>query len=184
MHMCQLKIILMAQKTVSVRNWNRCLITSQHTMWDFCKEIIMQRWREKIFSKCQWRMRVELTPWSKVFHEKLRGVQLVKKFSTLYGSWRFISMFTRASYLFLPWSWSIQLMPYQPISLRFFLILPFHLYQGLPSCLFSSGFSHHNPVCMCLVSHNSYMPHLSHPSWFGYLTNIWWGVQTLQLLNM
>jgi len=46
----------------------------------------MKSWRDNIFSKWQWRMRVELTPWSKVFHEKLTGVHLVEKFPTLYGS--------------------------------------------------------------------------------------------------
>ena len=90
--------------------------------------------------KWQWRMKFERTPWSKVFHEKLTGFHLVKKLPTLYGSWRFIVMFTRSGYFSLPWSWSIQLIPYQPISLWSFLTLSSHLSQGLPSGLFSSGF--------------------------------------------
>jgi hypothetical protein len=161
MHMSQLKIILMTQKTVSVKNWSRYLITSIHTIWDFCEEIIMKSWRDKIFSKWQWRMRAELTLWSKVFHEKLTGFHLVKKFPTLYGSWRLIAMFTRAGYFSLPWSWSIQLMPYQPISLRSFLILSSHLSQGLPSGLFSSGFptiTLYAPVLFPIIL--SYLIHL------------------------
>jgi hypothetical protein len=35
-----------------------------------------------------------LTPWSKVFLEKLTGLQLVKKFPAFYGTTRFITAFT------------------------------------------------------------------------------------------
>jgi len=40
-----------------------------------------------------------LTPWSRVLPEKLTGSQLVKKFSALFGTRRFISAFTTAPLL-------------------------------------------------------------------------------------
>jgi hypothetical protein len=38
----------------------------------------------------------ELTPWSRVLLEKLRVTQLLKKFLTLYGIQRFITVFKTA----------------------------------------------------------------------------------------
>jgi hypothetical protein len=40
-----------------------------------------------------------LTPWSRVLLEKQTGLQLVKKFSTFYGTQRFITAFTSARHL-------------------------------------------------------------------------------------
>jgi len=37
-----------------------------------------------------------LTPWRRVLLEKLTVTQLVKKLPIFYGTWRFITMFTRA----------------------------------------------------------------------------------------
>jgi hypothetical protein len=42
-----------------------------------------------------------LTPWSRVFLEKLTGSQLVKKFTAFYGRRRFITAFTSACHLSL-----------------------------------------------------------------------------------
>jgi hypothetical protein len=42
-----------------------------------------------------------LTPWSRIFCEKLTGPQLVQKFPTFYGTRRFITAFTRAHHLSL-----------------------------------------------------------------------------------
>ena len=42
-----------------------------------------------------------LTPWSRVFLEKLTGLQLVKKFPAFYGIRRFITVFTIARHLSL-----------------------------------------------------------------------------------
>jgi len=42
-----------------------------------------------------------ITPWSRVFFEKLTGSQPVKKFPTFYGNRRFITAFTRARHVFL-----------------------------------------------------------------------------------
>ena len=68
-----------------------------------------------------------LTPWSRVFLEKLTGSQLVKKFPAFYGTPRFITAFTSARHLSLSWTSSIQSTPPHPTSCRSILILSSHL---------------------------------------------------------
>ena len=52
-----------------------------------------------------------LTPCSRVLHKKVIGSQLVKKFPTIYGTWRSIATFTTARHhLSLSWARSIQSM--------------------------------------------------------------------------
>ena len=81
-----------------------------------------------------------LTPCSRVLLQKLTGLQLVKKFLSFYGIWKFIIAFTSARQLSLSWARSIQSMPLHPTSWRSILLLSSHLRLGLPSCLFPSGF--------------------------------------------
>ena len=81
-----------------------------------------------------------LTPCSRVLLEKLTGSQLVKKFPTFYGTWRFITAFTSACHLFLSWASLIQSTPPHPTSWRSILIVSSHLGLSLPSGLFPSGF--------------------------------------------
>jgi hypothetical protein len=51
-------------------------------------------------------------------------MQLLKNFPTLYGTWRFITMFTRALHWSLSWNRSIQSIPPHPIYLRSILYYP------------------------------------------------------------
>jgi hypothetical protein len=80
------------------------------------------------------------SPWSRVFLEKLTSSQLVKKFPTFYGTWRFITAFTCPCHLSLSWASLIQSMPPHPTAWRSILILSTYLHLGLPSGLFPSSF--------------------------------------------
>jgi hypothetical protein len=73
-----------------------------------------------------------LTPRSRVLLEKLTVAHLVKKFSTFYGIYRFIIVFTRSSH----WSPS-----WHPTCLKSILLSCCHPCLGLPSGLFASSFS-------------------------------------------
>ena len=81
-----------------------------------------------------------LTPWSRVVLEKLTGSHPVKKLPAFYGTRMFITAFTNARYLSLSWARSIQSIPPYPTAWRSTLILSSHLWLGLPSGLFPSGF--------------------------------------------
>ena len=81
-----------------------------------------------------------LTPWSRVPLENLTGSQLVKIFSIFCGTRRFITAFTSARHLSLPWASSIQSMPPYPTSWRSILILLSDLRLSPPSGLLPSGF--------------------------------------------
>ena len=59
-----------------------------------------------------------LTIWSRVLLQKLTGIQLVKKFPAIYGTWRFITTFTSAHHLSLSWASLIQSIPPHPTSWR------------------------------------------------------------------
>jgi hypothetical protein len=93
-----------------------------------------------------------LTPWSRILLKKLTGSQLVKKLPTFNGSWRFITVFTKAHHLPLYWDRSFQSIPSpHPTSWRCIWILYPDLCLGLICGLFPSGF----PTKPCL--------HLSSP---------------------
>ena len=101
-----------------------------------------------------------LTPWSRVFIEKLTGFQLVKKFPAFYGSRRFLTTFTSARHLYLSWASSTQSIPPHSPSWRSILLLSSHLSLRLPSGLFASGFptktlntSLLSPICATCPTH-------------------------------
>ena len=73
-----------------------------------------------------------LIPWSRVLLEKLTGSRLVKKFPAFYGTRKFITAFSSARPLNLPWARPIQSMPPYPTYWRSILLLPSHLLLGLP----------------------------------------------------
>jgi hypothetical protein len=97
-----------------------------------------------------------LTPWSRVFPEKLICCQLVKKFPAFYGTQRFITAFAYARHLSLSWARSIHSIPYHSTSWRSTLILFFHLSLVLPSSRFPS-FPHQNTVCPSPIPHTCYI---------------------------
>jgi hypothetical protein len=68
-------------------------------------------------------------------------------FPKFYGTWKFITVFTRALHWSLSWARSIQSIKSHPIPLR----LSTHLRLGLPSGVFPSGLSHQYPTCIPLL---------------------------------
>jgi len=48
----------------------------------------------------------------------------------------------------------------------------------------SFRFPHQNPVCTSPLPNTCYMFRASHPSWFDYPKNIWWGVEIIKFLIM
>ena len=93
----------------------------------------------------------------------------------IYGTWRYITAFTRACHMPLFWARSIQSMPTHPTFWISNLILGM---PGFPSCLF--------PSCACTpsVPHLCYMPCPSFFSRFYHLNNNGWGMQIIKLLIM
>ena len=77
-----------------------------------------------------------LTAFSRVLLEKLTGLQVVKKFPTLYETRRCITAFTSARRMSLSLASSIQSIPIHTISWRSILILSSHPHLGLPSGFF------------------------------------------------
>ena len=145
--------------------------------------------KDRILSDCNHTQKIFrnlLSQWSRVLLEKTTGSQLVKKFPTYYGTWRFITVFTSACHLSLSSARSIQSMPpptpiplpedpssyYPPIYARVFQVVSF------------PHFPHQNPVCTSPLPSTYYMPHPSHSSQFDHPNNIWLGVQIIKLLMM
>ena len=115
-------------------------------MWQRVRLLEKYIYAETFVSICQitWRLTYllthSLTPWRRVLLEKLTGSQLLKKLPSFYGTRRFITAFTSARHLSLPWASSIQSIHPHPTSCRSILILSFYLRLGLPGGLFTSGF--------------------------------------------
>ena len=81
-----------------------------------------------------------LTPWCRVFLEKLTGLRLVKKLPAFHGTRRFITALTSFRHLSLSWASPLQSIYTLPTSWRSILILSAHLRLALPSGLLPSGF--------------------------------------------
>ena len=73
-----------------------------------------------------------LTPWCRVFLEKLTDLQLVKKFPAFHGTRRFITALTSVRHLSLSWASPIQSIYPHSNSWRSILISPTHLCLVLP----------------------------------------------------
>jgi hypothetical protein len=80
-----------------------------------------------------------LTPWSTVLLEKLPGSAASQEIPCIFGTRRFITVFTSARHQTLSWANPIQSPQPPPTSWRSILILSSHLRLGLPSGLFPSG---------------------------------------------
>jgi len=81
-----------------------------------------------------------LTLWNRVILENLRVRQIVKKFRSLYGNWKFISVFTKSPQMSLSCARPIQCTP-RSFFLKIHLILPSLLSLGLRILLHSAGFT-------------------------------------------
>jgi hypothetical protein len=88
-------------------------------------------------------LRLEHLPWQCheiiVLTHKLVLCQHVKKFTTLFETLRFITVFTRSCHSILPWVSSIQPTFSYPILSRLILIISSHLRLSLSSVAFSSN---------------------------------------------
>ena len=108
-----------------------------------------------------------LTPWCRVFLEKLTGLQLVKKLPAFHGTRRFITALTSVLPVSLYWASPIQYVHPHPTSWRSILILATHLRVGLPSGLFPSGSP---PSPYTTPSPHPYAPHAQPISFFSILS--------------
>ena len=123
-----------------------------------------------------------LTPWGKIFFEKLTSLKLVNTFPTFYGTRRFITTFTSAHQLSL--SEPARSSPYPHIPLpESILILSSHLCLCLPSGL-SLRYPHQNLEYAFPLPYTSYMPHPLHSSRFYHPKNIVSAVQIIKFLVM
>ena len=64
-----------------------------------------------------------LTPWGRVLLEKLTGSAAIQEIPRIFGTWRFITVFTSVRHLSLSWANSIQSPQPPPTSWRSILIL-------------------------------------------------------------
>ena len=115
-----------------------------------------------------------MTSWCIILLDKLTDSQLVKKFPTFHGAWRFITTFSSVRHLSLSWARSIQFMPNHRTSWIFILILSYHLRLELPSGLFPPGFPTKTPYTPLL---SPYVLHMGRG--FDYPNNVGWGYRSL-----
>jgi hypothetical protein len=103
-----------------------------------------------------WLTETNLTPWSRVTPKKPTGSQIVKKLPPFYGNRRFITAFTKARHLSLPWARSTQSMiPSHFPKIQFNIILPFipESFKSSPSL----RFPHQDPVCTSPLPYTCYI---------------------------
>jgi len=117
-----------------------------------------------------------LTPWEdRVLPSSEANSRSATQIFSFYGTWIFITVFTRPRHLSLSWARCIQSRPFQAISFEI------HSYIILPSTPRSFD---QNFVYVSRLSHACYMPLPSYPPWLDYPDNIWWTVQVMKFLIM
>ena len=107
-----------------------------------------------------------LTPWSRVLLEKLTGSAASQEIPRIFGTRRFITVFTSAHHQPLSWANSIQSPKPPPTSWRSILTLSSHLRLGLPNGLFASGFLTRT---LCTTLPSPYAQHVAPISFFSIL---------------
>jgi hypothetical protein len=121
----------------------------------------------------------QITSWSKVLLEQLIVAQLVKKFPTLYGTPRFIIMFTRVRYRAIPWASWIQ------STLHFFKV-HFNIILSSTSSslkqLHPIKFSDYNITCTSHLPHWMFHALAISPLPFGHPNNTWRREKTMEPL--
>jgi hypothetical protein len=100
-----------------------------------------------------------------------------------YGTWRFITVFTRVLHWSLSRVRSIESIPPHPVPQRSILMLSTHQCLGLPSGLFPTGFPIKTLYAFLFSPHACYMPCPSHPR-VDHCNYTWWRVQVMKLLIM
>jgi len=103
-----------------------------------------------------------LTPGSRVLLEKLTGFQLVKKFPAFYITLTFITAFTSACHLSLPWASLIQSIPPTSHFLKIHLNIILPSMPGFQQWSLSLRFPRLNPVYISPLPHTRYIHRTSH----------------------
>jgi len=119
-----------------------------------------------------------LTPWCRVLHEQLTGLQLVKKFPAFHGTRRFITALTSVRHL----SILGQLNPVHIPTSHLLEIHPNIIHPSTPRSpqwSFSLRFPHQDPIHSPLLTHTRHMHSPSHSSRFYHPHDIGWGVQII-----
>jgi hypothetical protein len=88
---------------------------------------------------------MQLTVWCILFCWKLRLPQVIKKFPTFCGMWRFITLFTTNHHWSLYWANCIQFTPSQPVFKMYFSIIFLSMPVYSKQSLFFS-FAHQKPI--------------------------------------
>jgi len=111
---------------------------------------------------------------SRVLLEKLTGSQLVKEFPAFHGTRPFITTFTSARHLSLPWASSIQSTPPHPTSWRSILILSsqlnLNIIKDLPPNWIISFLEVYKELMHCFIV----FPVFSQVSYHLYFSKLLW----------
>jgi hypothetical protein len=99
----------------------------------------------------------------------------------LYGTRRFITVFTKPRHWTLFWASWIQFSPLTPVSLRSILMLSTHLLLRLPVVSYLRA---SQPKPSKHSSHACHMSHPPHPPWFNHPNNIRWRIQAVKVIIM